>query len=380
MDVFDGNYKFYHTLMCFTGLWPYDRSILTYIQRFVVLLVTFTCIMSQIMTTRNIKLSLSETVEIISFGLTLFLYLLRYSTSIPLFPLMKAILDNMQTDYAALKNPVELEIFLEDSIVAKRIVQAYFAMVCTGGLCLVATLGVATFLDNDTQLHFLNLLGFFYTERSSQSAFSCWHIIITTSYGLLALTCTEGSITVFATYISGMLKIATYRMQNAVNTVANSKSTKIIDIRSAAEMHRRAILYVKMFTDDMLATCLFLTIIVIIAFGVNVYRFFISITESNDRDAVLLSIHFVVAYTTFICGNNYSGQLVLDSSYNLFQETYNSLWYRIPTKMQKLVLFSMMRSQTEIAINFVGLFTPCYEGFTMMMSSSFSYFTLLCSV
>ncbi|XP_078051851.1 uncharacterized protein LOC144478000 [Augochlora pura] len=179
-----------------------------------------------------------------------------------------------------------------------------------------------------------------------------------------------------------MLKIATYRMQKAVNTVANtdSISVKMMDIQSAVDMHRRAIHCAKRYTEGLTMTCLILTIAVIISFGVNVYRFFISITESNDRDAVLLSIHFVMAYSTFICGNNYSGQLILNSSNKLFQETYNSLWYRIPARMQKLVLFSMLRSQSEVAFNFSGLFTPCYEGFTMMMSSSFSYFTLLCSV
>ncbi|XP_078036572.1 uncharacterized protein LOC144469797 isoform X2 [Augochlora pura] len=376
MEVFDGNYKFYQTLMCFTGLWPYDKSFLTNVQRFVVLVMTFTCIASQICITTSVKLSLNEVVVMISFGSTLFLYLLRYSTSVVFFPVMKFVLDNMQRDFSELRDPIELEMFLEDSIVAKRIVQAYFVMVCTGGVCLLGTLGVSTFVDSDMQLHFLNLLGFFYKERSQRSVFTCWHIIFTTLCGLLTMTCTEGSVTVFASYISGLLKIATYRMQNAVNTVANSHTLKIIDIRSAMEMHRRAILY----TTDIMLPCLVLILVAVVAYGVNLYGFFISITESSDRDAVMLSIHFVMAYTTFICGNNYSGQLVLDSSSKLFRETYNSLWYRIPTKMQKLVLFSMMRSQTDVAFNLAGLFTPCYEGFTMMMSSSFSYFTLLCSV
>nr|XP_033335183.1 uncharacterized protein LOC117225611 [Megalopta genalis] len=221
MEVFDGNYKFYHTLMCLTGLWPYDKSILTYIQRFVVLVMTFTCIASQ----------------------------------------MTFVFDNMQRDFSQLKDPVELKILLEDSIVAKRIVQAYFETV----------------------------------KRVARNV----------------RTSVEGSVTETAFPVS---------------------------------------------------------------------QFFISITESNDRDAVMLSVHFVMAYTTFICGNNYSGQLVLDSSGELFRETYNSLWYRIPAKMQKLVLFSLMRSRSDVAFNLAGLFTPCYEGFTMMMSSSFSYFTLLCSV
>ncbi|XP_076651311.1 uncharacterized protein LOC143358222 isoform X2 [Halictus rubicundus] len=341
MEVFEGNLKFYHTLTCLTGLWPYDKSILTNIQRFVVVVMTFTCIMTQ----------------------------------------MKFVYESMEKDYAAVKNnPVEMEMLMEDSILAKRIVQAYFSMVCTGGLCLVATLGVSTLVDSDIQLHFLNLLGFFYTERNLQSAIACWHIILTTSYGLLTLTVTEGGITVFATYISGLLKIASYRLKNAINTAACSDTIKEIDIRSAMDMHRRAILYTKRYLADLTVFALFLTILVIVAFGVNIYRFFISITEFSDRDAVLLSVHFVVAYTTFICGNNYTGQILMDTSAELYNDTYNSLWYRIPPKMQKMVLFTMMKTQAAIEFNLAGLFTPCYEGLTMMMSSSFSYFTLLCSV
>ncbi|XP_076380534.1 uncharacterized protein LOC143260001 isoform X2 [Megalopta genalis] len=315
-----------------------------------------------------------------SFGLTLLLYLLRYSTSVALLPQTKFMFDNMKKNFSEVEDPVELEILLEDSIVAKHIVQLYFVMMCTGGLCLVGTLGISTFIDSDIQLHFLNLLGFFYKERSQQSAFTCWHITLTTMYGLLTMTCTEGSLAVFSTYISGMLKIASYRMQNAVNTVATSDTMKIIDIRSAIEMHRRAILYTQRYSNDIMVTYFILISVAVVGFGVNLYGFFMNITEAGDMDALMLSIHFVMAYSAFIWGNNYSAQLLLDSSHKLFHETYNSLWYRTPPKMQKLVLFAMMRSQSEAIINLAGLFTPCYEGFTMMMSSSFSYFTLLCSV
>ncbi|XP_076226756.1 uncharacterized protein LOC143174886 isoform X2 [Nomia melanderi] len=59
---------------------------------------------------------------------------------------------------------------------------------------------------------------------------------------------------------------------------------------------------------------------------------------------------------------------------------YNSLWYCVPLKAQKLLLYLLMHTSTDVQINLVGLFVPNYEGFSMMMSSSFSYFTVLLSV
>ncbi|XP_076288395.1 uncharacterized protein LOC143212941 [Lasioglossum baleicum] len=376
MEVFEGNLKLYHTLTCYTGLWPYDKSILTSIQRFVFVVMSFTCIVNQMSTVRYKKLSLEDIIVLISFGCTLLLYFSRYSTSLMTFPLMKFVFDSMQKDYTVMKNnPVEVQMLMEDSIVAKRIVQSYFSMMCTGGLCLVATLGVSTLVDSDVQLHYLNLLGFFYTERSLLSAISCWHIVLTT----------------------------TYRLRNAINAVAHSDTINEIDIRAAMDVHCRAMLlvtsskyYIRTIDNywrafhigfflhvpfDIVHSLSDEAILKItVSYAVNIYRFFISITEFSDKDAVLLSIHFVVTYTTFICGNNYSGQILLDTSAALFHDTYNSLWYRIPPKMQKMVLFTMMKTQVAVELNCAGLFTPCYEGFAAMMSSSFSYFTLLCSV
>ncbi|XP_076285171.1 uncharacterized protein LOC143211400 isoform X2 [Lasioglossum baleicum] len=105
-----------------------------------------------------------------------------------------------------------------------------------------------------------------------------------------------------------------------------------------------------------------------------------SISLEGGYDEVAITLFFVSAYVSFICGNNYSGQMMLDSSLNFYQEICNTLWYRIPPKMQKMVLLALVRTQVAVELNLAGLFVPCYEGLTMMMSSSFSYFTLLCSV
>ncbi|XP_076655269.1 uncharacterized protein LOC143360373 isoform X2 [Halictus rubicundus] len=339
MEVFEGNLKFYHTLTCFTGLWPSDRSILRNIQRFVVLLMTITCILTQMMTARNEKMALDNIIVLLSFACTLLLYFGRYFCTLLTFPLMRFLYEHMQKDYDEVKNnPVELELLMEDSITAKRIIQVYFCMVCTGGLCLLATLGVSSLLNSDMQLHFLNLLGYFYKEKSLQSCISCWHIIFTT----------------------------VYRLKTAVETAVFSGTIKELDIRSAMEMHCRAISCVHKYVQDLFMIILVLVAVTVVGFGVNLYRFYMNVTDFTDKDALMLSIHFVVTYMTFIYGNNSSGQIMLNASADLHNDTYSTLWYLLPPRMQKMVLFTMLRSQTAIEINCAGLYVGSHEGITVV--------------
>ncbi|XP_076646288.1 uncharacterized protein LOC143355395 isoform X1 [Halictus rubicundus] len=380
MEVFQGNYKIYHSVMCLSGLWPYDNSILTRIHRIAFTLFLLGCMVTQVMTIKNIKMSLNETIGMISFGAQLLLYFIRYFTTILTFPTTKYVLDNMQNDFIMLKDPIEAEMLLKDSILAKRILLVYIGLTCTGSLCVMGTLGISTFLQSDIQIRFLYLLGFFYDEKNLRTNLTCWHIIISTMHGLLTMICSEGTVTVLGTHLSGLLEVSSYRMRNAIDKVATSRMLRRIDIQPAVDLHRRAIQYSKKYADDMMIPSMIMMIVVVSSFGVNIYRLYISITEVKEIDAVILALQFVVAYMAFIIGNNYSGQIVVDNSIKMFEEIYNSLWYRIPIKMQKTVLFAFMNAQSLVAFNLAGLFILCLEGLAMMISSSFSYFTLLCSV
>ncbi|XP_078051781.1 uncharacterized protein LOC144477933 [Augochlora pura] len=186
-------------------------------------------------------MSLKEIIAMLSFAAQLLLYFIRYFTSVLTFPTARFVLDNMQSDYRMLDDPVEVEMLLKDSIVAKRIIMVYVALTCTGSLCLIATLGLSTFLPSDIQIHFLYLWGYFYDEKSALTNLACLYVILSTMNGLLTLTCSEGSITVFATHLSGILEITSYRMQKAINKVATSDTFSKIDIQPAVEMHLRAI-------------------------------------------------------------------------------------------------------------------------------------------
>ena len=47
---------------------------------------------------------------------------------------------------------------------------------------------------------------------------------------------------------------------------------------------------------------------------------------------------------------------------------YDSTWYCIPLKAQKLLLFIMLKSSQQYEFNLSGLFVPCYEGFLTVIT------------
>ncbi|XP_076656448.1 uncharacterized protein LOC143361071 [Halictus rubicundus] len=100
----------------------------------------------------------------------------------------------------------------------------------------------------------------------------------------------------------------------------------------------------------------------IVGGGVNLYRFHMNVTNYTDKDALMLSIHFVIAYLTFCFGDNYSGQVMLNASADYYDATYDTLWYLLPPKMQKMVLFTIMKCQLFLELNCGGLYLVSNEG------------------
>ncbi|XP_076378369.1 uncharacterized protein LOC117221066 isoform X6 [Megalopta genalis] len=241
MNAFRENYKTYYSLMNAAGLWPHDRTVLAWIRRVAFGLLAASLVVNQIMTLRNLEPTLYDFTVLISYCTPILMYNIRYVSSILTFPTIKYVLNSLEHDYVTLKDPMELKILMRHSLLAKRIVQMYVALTCSGLLFIIATLGVPTIQRSDRQLRSLYVTGYFFNERSIHSNLTCLHIILGSIHGLTSFICTEGTLTVFSTYVSGLLDVASYRMQNAVGDAASSNETDVLKIRPAVEMHRRAI-------------------------------------------------------------------------------------------------------------------------------------------
>ncbi|XP_076378875.1 uncharacterized protein LOC143259621 isoform X3 [Megalopta genalis] len=170
------------------------------------------------------------------------------------------------------------------------------------------------------------------------------------------------------------------RIREAVNDASKLITANHVAIGPAMDMHQRAYKLANCISNDMVVSYLLAILVVIVSFAVNLYRAFLLILDTPHFDDTCMAITIVVTHMLVVFLNNYSGQQLANVSVKVYNETYNSLWYSIPPKSQKLLLFVLMRSTPELRYNIGGLFIPCYQGFTTMMSSSFSYFTVLYSI
>ncbi|XP_076228220.1 uncharacterized protein LOC143175074 isoform X2 [Nomia melanderi] len=380
MDVFQKNYRAYYSVMYITGLWPYDNSIVTKIKRVGFCVLALSSIVIQASTIRTVETTLENVLVLLSFLFPTVLFFLRYVGYLSNFPVLKVGFENIQNDCMRLKDPIEADLLMKEIAQSRRVIRILVVLTCMAVLLINAMLLLPTVLQSKFQIRYLKILGIFFNHRGRKVDFVCCNVALVTSVGVLSLSCTEAIPTVFGCYISGLFQIASYRLENAINRSTKSDRPIEIDVRSTVEIHQRALELNEQLTSNMMLSYLAAIITVVLSFAVNLYRVYLVLQNNHEIDNVFITLQIFLVHVMIMLLNNYSGQRLINNSVDFFHNTYNTLWYCIPLRSQKLLMFIMMRSISEVKFNLAGLFTPCYEGFTTMMSSSFSYFTVISSV
>ncbi|XP_062529764.1 odorant receptor 85c [Bombyx mori] len=74
------------------------------------------------------------------------------------------------------------------------------------------------------------------------------------------------------------------------------------------------------------------------------------------------------------------GQLLCDTSSNISDAAYNSLWYEGDLKLRKLMLFIITRSQNPCYLSALGFSNMTLRSFSKIMSTAWTYLSLLIQV
>ncbi|XP_078051785.1 uncharacterized protein LOC144477938 [Augochlora pura] len=380
MDVFRRNYTIYYCILRFTGLWPFDESALSKIHRICFSLIPMTCIVVQANTVQYVEITLNNLLPLLTFCCPMLLFYLRYLGFIVNFPMVRSFIRNIEYDCITIQNPIEANLLMKHIQKTKIVIKLFLGLAFTGMCCICLKLLLPTLLQSKYQLHVLQFCGFFYFEQSRQADWASIHIILTVTIGLLTIVCTEGALTVFGLYLCGLFEVVSYRIEEAVNNTAKIIATRPVAIGPAMDMYQRAYKLAKSVGHNVVISYLLAIMVVVISFAMNLYKASVMVSDIQSIDDTITCILIVLIHLIIIFLNNYSGQQLFNTSVDVFYHTYNSLWYRMPPKSQKLLLLILMQSAPGVQFNLAGLFSPCYEGFTTMMSSSFSYFTVLCSI
>ncbi|XP_006622864.2 uncharacterized protein LOC102673743 [Apis dorsata] len=362
MNVFDKHYHTYRTIMKIVGLWPYNNSIYVWIQRLWFLTFLFANVVFQIVSLLTSEITLQNCVLILSTTCPLIIVLFRYISLILFFPMIKLLFHHICMEEAMVQDSIEAQIrrkYIDDSC---YMIEIFFWMTyATIAFCSILLL-YPIILDfimplNESRIRIVHYITIFSDEKIIYVDILCLNYMLLTILVILSATCTESILGLYSYHTSMLFKIIGHRIQKIVMylTIFNLSSkqidSKLPELYRIVDIHNQAI--------ELLLNAILI---------------------KNDQLEILLSFIFFTIQLVITFLNNNSNQILIDNSQEFFVELYISIWYFVPLKVQKILLLIMIRSSTTCMINILGVFTPCYIGFSKMLSTSFSYFTLMHSI
>ncbi|XP_076646003.1 uncharacterized protein LOC143355234 isoform X1 [Halictus rubicundus] len=376
--LFEKHYTSYSKILRAVGLMPFDRTMLAIVQRSAYLLLLCYCLYVQSVNLVHVEKTLANIVWMLSFVCAITLFGLRYSSFLICRSMVKDVFTRIGNDIESVKDPVEADIFAKYTKQSEYLLMGYLGLAYFLSIYAFTVLIIPTLLRSHWQLRFLKLFGYLYTERSLQTDIMSIALTAVTVMGIFSIVGTESAISVYTSYLCGLFEIASYRMDLAIQHSKKTDSV-LINVQPALDMQRKAISTLSKLERDQAISYLIAIGAVIFSFAVALFRLLLVFKHYFSINELIfsggsVSLQFLVMFL-----NNYCGQNLKDSGGTIFKTVVQSSWYSIPVKSQKILLFVTMRSIETVECNLAGLYRLSFEGFAIMMNSSFSYFTLLCS-
>ncbi|XP_018055779.1 PREDICTED: odorant receptor 43a-like [Atta colombica] len=210
--------------------------------------------------------------------------------------------------------------------------------------------------------YFIDQEKYFYLILLHTYAIICVGGTAMLAIGAVILTCVQ--------YVCGMFRIASYRIEHAININSRQNITLKNEILMsegiiyAVEIHRQAMklsnLLVSIF--EIMAFCL-------IVFGVACLSLNLFQSASSEKTVSEFCLPLLYVVTMILCLfiGNYGAQNITDHSNYVFSTAYNVQWYRAPLNIQRMILFLLQRKAKEFTLNIGGLFTGSMECFATVI-------------
>ncbi|XP_026667312.1 odorant receptor 49b-like isoform X2 [Ceratina calcarata] len=191
---------------------------------------------------------------------------------------------------------------------------------------------------------------------------------------------TEALSTMYMHHVISLLKIVSYRIENAISDSTNGSQKCLADkgkegLIKAIVLHTRVIKFTKLMEEHLSVSYTLLLICGVIALSVNLFW-----SISGVDDQMLIPSTCILTIFIYMFYMNYLIQDVNDGRDDIFTALYNSEWYRTPVTMQKLLLFIMLKTLKGEIFNLLVVFTPSFEGFATLVNTSVSYFMVMYSI
>ncbi|KAH0944514.1 Or9e36 [Eciton burchellii] len=382
-------------ILLVVGLWPYQQSKVVRFQSTLFLSILISFIIFQFSRFFYIEYTFDPMIGIRTFCIFLSLTFptITYISFSIRIKNMRYLLKWLQYIYNDLKDINEIAIYDKYGIIAKRVTFIFIITAVCVFLILITIQTWSNIIDiiapsnSNIYAHQLKVLVYkYFAVQGKYFHLFLVYLNAVVTIGLIALLATGTMILSYFKHICGMFRIASYRLERAMqrdmlrNINLHNNIVIYKKIISAVDIHRKAMEFAKFLIKSMQQS-LFVSIMIIVL-SVSFHLYGISQNESFTEKIEETILHLLVFIFTFIYMFliNSAGQEIIDCSSYAFNTAYNISWYQAPLHIQKMILFLLLRSNKTFTLNMGGLFMLSIESFATLANASISYFTVLLSL
>ncbi|XP_070522370.1 odorant receptor 49a-like [Cardiocondyla obscurior] len=388
----DKNFNFNQILLLIIGLWPYQKSKFAQIRYICIFIICTTGILFQFTAFLTSNCTADFIIKVLSSVFPMISVEIKYISFFVNNKAVKYLINYLQCIYANLKDHNEVIIIEKYGSKAKRytIALTITALMIAQALIHLIVQMWPSFCNiivsiNGSQKRSLFMVTEYFINQEKYFYFLFLHMYIFYYVGIFIIIATGTSLYAYLQYACGMFKIASYRIESAMEIYTSQKIPKNENLLHksiiyAIDIQRRAISFCECIQTTFEVTFIFLIAFGVLALSLNIFQVYQILSSGRDIEELLMPYFSSVSCILYMFFANVIGQEVTDHYNYMYDTTYKTQWYLAPLHIQKLVIFLLQRGNKSFGLSVCGLFVSSLECFATLVNTSISYFIVMYSV
>ncbi|XP_070160490.1 odorant receptor 43a-like [Polyergus mexicanus] len=388
------HFSLHRILLLAIGLWPCQRSRLAQFQLILFLGILISFIICQFTIIVTAEFTLDLVIDVLSVGLFFIMFAITYNSfGLNFAEMVKHPLEDLQQICNGLKDEKEIAIMKKYGDNLKR----YTLTITLFYICSLIIIlpiislpimsrifGFALHINESQSRRILyKCLPKYLVDQENYLYLISLYADASIFIGGTAMVATGMMLIAYLKHACGMLKIASYRIEKAINMRNNvcqkNETAMYKGIVYAIDIHRTAMKFSTYLFSYLHLSHFFLIIVGVICLSLNLYAMSEIVLHGGNVDQFLFHFLIVTVIFLYLFFANYAGQELTDHNNDVFFTVYNVQWYAASLNIQRLILFLLQRGSKAVNLNLGGVSVLSLQFFATLTKASISYFTVMYS-
>ncbi|XP_076378901.1 uncharacterized protein LOC117223921 isoform X2 [Megalopta genalis] len=367
-DISD-HHKLIKVLLSTVGLWPYDNTWFIYLKRAVAAFF------------HNADYTLNVVIAFLTHVIFSVMFIFKYTSFLYKMKVLRTLFDRILYHRTSITDDNERNIIFQ-GIAFTNVMTSVFA-----GCVYVGAFGIMfyQFLPSGNDKSVDRIKFYYFTDDSKFDYISLLCLPTFVILGITGLVGPEVVTHVFSQHARILFQIVCFRIKTAFiqpSGISDFEKSKLVadKLISATKLHKETMKFVKLYANCLTTSYVVLMILGVTSFTLNLLRMSQSLRGQWKFEEIWIQMLSISVHIVYLFMANYLGQIVTDSSSNVFTELHNSRWYTASERTQKLLLFFIQHCTKTYTVVLWGLYPTNFEGFSALVRASFSYFAVMYSM